>query len=176
MNRFVSTTEHIRSTLRSWLHKISARIKFCPLIGEQPYTKMLISQFSNIIIYVKIVGKIPYQRLSVWLFSNPGDTVQIHVESTGQICPVLLHLFWTLSPGFDNNCTFKCGSGIFPTIATYMNPICLKLVKCFLLLFCLNKDQFWFLFMLKTSSAELRRKKLCREMQNARPPRKLQGD
>ena len=38
-----------------------------------------------------------------------------------------------------------------------------------LLLFCLNKDQFWFLFMLRTSSAEVRRKKLCREMQIARP-------
>ena len=33
--------------------------------------------------------------------------------------------------------------------------------KCqmLLLLFCLNKDQFWFLLMLRTSSAEVRRKK-----------------
>ena len=77
-------------------------------------------QFSNIIIYVNIVGKIPDQHLSVWLFSNPGDKVQILVESTGQICPVVLHLFWTLSPIFENNHTFKCWSGIFPTILTYM--------------------------------------------------------
>ena len=69
---------------------------------------MLFWQFSNIIIYVKIVGKIPDQHLSVWLFSNPGDKVQILVESTGQICPVVLHLFCTLSPIFENNHTFKC--------------------------------------------------------------------
>ena len=50
-------------------------------------------QFSNIIIYVKIVGKIPDQHLSVWLFSNPGDKVHILVETTGQICPIVLHLF-----------------------------------------------------------------------------------
>ena len=81
---------------------------------------MLFRQFSNIIIYVKIFGKIPDQHLNVWLFSNPGDKVQILVESTGQICPVVLHLFWTLSPGFENNQTFKCWSGIFPTILTYM--------------------------------------------------------
>ena len=48
---------------------------------------MLLWQFFKIIIYVKIVGKIPDQHLNVWLFSNPGDMVHIHVESTGQICP-----------------------------------------------------------------------------------------
>ena len=84
---------------------------------------MLFWQFSNIFIYVKIVGKIPYQHLSVWLFSNPGDKVQILVEITGQICPVVLHLFWTLSPGFENDHTFKCWSSIFPTILTYMNML-----------------------------------------------------
>ena len=57
---------------------------------------MLFWQFFNIIICFKIVGKIPDQYLSVWLFSNPaGDNVQILVKSTGQICPVILHLFWT---------------------------------------------------------------------------------
>ena len=81
---------------------------------------MLFWQFSNIIAYVKIVGKIPAQHLSVWLFSNPGDKVQILVESTGQIFLVVLHLFWTLSPGFENFHTFKYWSGIFPTILTYM--------------------------------------------------------
>ena len=39
--------------------------------------------------------------------------VQILVESTGLKCPVVLHLFFTLSPGFDNNHIFKCWFGIF---------------------------------------------------------------
>ena len=94
-----------------------------PWIGEQPYTEMLIWQFYKIILYVKIVVKIEYQHLSVWLFFNLGDKVQIHVESTGRICPIVLHLFWTLSSGFDNNHTFKYWTGIFPTISTYMNML-----------------------------------------------------
>ena len=28
----------------------------------------------------------------------------------GQICPIVLHLFWILSPGFENNHSFKCWS------------------------------------------------------------------
>ena len=84
---------------------------------------MLFWQFSNIIIYAKNVGKIPDQLLSVWLFSNPGDKVQILAESTGQICLVVRHLFLTLSPGFGNNHTFKCWSVIFPTILTYMSML-----------------------------------------------------
>ena len=55
-----------------------------------------------------MVGKIPDQHLSVWVISNPGDKVQILVESTGKICPVVLIRLWTLSPGFENNHTFKC--------------------------------------------------------------------
>ena len=84
---------------------------------------MLFWQFSNLFIYATIVGKIPDQHLNVCLFSNPGEKVQILVESTGQIYPVVLHLFWTLSPGFENNPTFKCWSGIFPTILTYVNML-----------------------------------------------------
>ena len=61
-----------------------------PRIREQPYTEILFCQFSNIITYVKIVGKILDQYLSVWVFPNLGDKVQIVVESTGQICPVVL--------------------------------------------------------------------------------------
>ena len=80
---------------------------------------MLFWQFSNIFIYVKIVGKIPDQLLNLWLFSNPQDKVQILVESMGQICPVVLHLFWTLSPRFGNTQTFKYWFSIFPTILTY---------------------------------------------------------
>jgi hypothetical protein len=81
---------------------------------------VLFWQFSNIIIYVKIVGKIPDQHLNVWVFLNPGDKVQKRQRSTGQICPILSTRIWTLSPGLENNHTFKCGSCIFPTILTYM--------------------------------------------------------
>ena len=45
------------------------------------------------------------------------------LQSRGQICPVVFHLFWTLSPGFDNKLTLKCWSGIFSTILTYMNML-----------------------------------------------------
>ena len=45
-----------------------------------------------------MIGKIPDQHLSVWLFSNPGDKVQILFESMGQICPVVVHFFLDLVP------------------------------------------------------------------------------
>ena len=35
------------------------------------------------------------------------------------------------------------------------------------MLFCLNKDQFWFLLMLRTSSAEVQQNFFCRELQIA---------
>ena len=88
---------------------------FLPWIGEQPYTKMLFWQFSNMIIDVKIVGKIPDQHLNVWLSPNPGDKVQKRWRTKGKICPVLSTRILTLSPWLENNRTFKCGSGIFPT-------------------------------------------------------------
>ena len=69
---------------------------------------MLFRQFPNIIIYFKIVGKIPDQHLNVWLFSKPGNKVKILVESAGQICPIVLHLLWTLSPEFENTRTLQC--------------------------------------------------------------------
>ena len=80
---------------------------------------MLFWPFSNIIIYVKIVVKIPDQHLNVWVFSNPRDNVQKRWRTTGQICPVISTRIRTLSPGLENNHTFKCWSGIFPTILTY---------------------------------------------------------
>ena len=80
---------------------------FVPWIREQQYNKMLFWQFSNIIIFVKIVGKLPEQHLIVLLFSNPGEQVQKRWGTTGQICPVLSTRIWTLSPGliwyFSNN-------------------------------------------------------------------------
>ena len=93
---------------------------FVPLIREEPYTEMLLWQFSNTIIYVKIVGKIPYQYLNVWLFSNLGDKVQKRWRTTGQISPILSTRIWTLSPGLENTHTLKCWFGIFPTILTYI--------------------------------------------------------
>ena len=81
---------------------------------------MLFRQFSNIIIYVKIVRKIPHQHLNVWSFSNQEDMVQKKWRTTGQICPILSTRILTLSPGLQNNHTFKCWSGIFPTVLTYM--------------------------------------------------------
>ena len=45
--------------------------------------------------------------------------------------------------------------------------------KMLLLLFCLNKDQFWFLLILWTFLAEVRQKKHSREMRIAQPPWQL---
>ena len=42
------------------------------------------------------------------------------LRTTGQICPKLSTRIWTLSHGLENNHTFKCWSGIFLTILTYM--------------------------------------------------------
>ena len=81
---------------------------------------MLFWQFSNIIIYVKIVLKNTRSKFECMVIFQSRGQVQILVRSTGQICPIILYLFWTLSPGFENNHTFKCWSGIFPTILTYM--------------------------------------------------------
>ena len=117
----VQLTSLLASLLTSLLLQDKSQSIFCfPWIGEQPYTEMLFWQFSNIIRYVKIVGNIPDQHLNVWLFSNPGDKVQNRWRTTGQICPVLSTRIWTWSPGLENNNTFKCWSGIFPTTLTYM--------------------------------------------------------
>ena len=51
----------------------------------------------------------------------------------------------------------------------------IELVRYSLLLFCLKKDQFWFLLMLRTFTAEVQQKKISREIQIAQPPRQLQG-
>ena len=44
-----------------------------------------------------------------------------------------------------------------------------------LLLFCLNKDQFWFLLMLRTSSAEVQRKKTLQGNANCSAPKTVIG-
>ena len=45
------------------------------------------------------------------------------------MCPVVLHLFWTLSPLLENNHTFKYWSGIFPTILTWLTWLCWKIAR-----------------------------------------------
>ena len=68
---------------------------------------MLFLKFLNITTYIRVDGKKPDHHFNVSLFSNPGDKVLILVKSKGQICPVVFHLFLTLSPGLENNDTLK---------------------------------------------------------------------
>ena len=83
-----------------------------PWIGEQWYIEMLFWQFFNITTCMRVVGQMPKQHFDALFFSNPGDKVLILVESGGQMCPGFSHLLRTLSPGFENNGTFKCWSDI----------------------------------------------------------------
>jgi hypothetical protein len=52
-----------------------------------------------------------------------------------------------------------------------------EICQLLLLLFCLNKDQFWFLLMLETSSAEVRqrRKKTMQRNANCSAPKTVIG-
>ena len=50
----------------------------------------------------------------------------------------------------------------------------LETSQILLSLFCLKKDQFWFLLMLRTCAAEVCQNILCAEMQIAKPPRQSQ--
>ena len=45
------------------------------------------------------------QSFNALVLSNPGEKVLILVESPGQICPIVFHLFKTLSLGLENNDT-----------------------------------------------------------------------
>ena len=55
-----------------------------------------ISMHHNIL---RMYGKMQDQHFNVSFFSNPREKVLILVESRGQICPIVLHLFRTMSPG-----------------------------------------------------------------------------
>ena len=68
-------------------------------IGEQPYIKMLFWQISMHHNILRMYGKMQNQHFNVSFFSNPWEKVLILVESRGQICPIVLHLFRTMSPG-----------------------------------------------------------------------------
>ena len=65
---------------------------------EQPYSEMLFWQFSNMTTYVRVVGKLQDWHFNVWLFSHPGDKVLILVERWGQICPIVVLLFFNIVP------------------------------------------------------------------------------
>ena len=101
----------ISSTLRSWLHKISTRIKFCPL--DWRTTLLAIFQYNDICQDCWKNTRLTFDCMVILQSRGQGPDCS---WSKGQICPVVLHLFWTLSPGFENNHTFECWSGIFPTI------------------------------------------------------------
>ena len=62
----------------------------------------------------------------------------------------------------------------FCFLSVYKRSKKLETRQIFLVIFCLKKDQFWFLLLLRTSSAEVWQKKLCTETQIAQPPRQLQ--
>ena len=83
-------------------------------LGHSLILKCCFWIFSNIFIYIRVYGKIPHQHFKGLLFSNPGDKVLILDESRGQICPKVVHLFMTLSPGLKKNNSLKCWSNIFP--------------------------------------------------------------
>ena len=110
---------------------------------------MLFRQFSNIITYIRDVGKLPDQHFSVSMFSNPGGKILILVESRGQICPVVFHLFRIFPPGLDNNDTLKCWSGNFPTSLIYM--IMLENCQNNISMYCcspIQEERSWFLLKL----------------------------
>ena len=43
---------------------------------------------------IRVVGKMPKKHFNALSFSNPGDNVMILVESRGQICPIVVTLFF----------------------------------------------------------------------------------
>ena len=62
-------------------------------------------------------------HINIWMYSYSqvqGTCSKKRCRTTGQIRPVLSTRIWTLSPRLENNHTFKCWSGIFSTILTYI--------------------------------------------------------
>ena len=83
---------------------------------------MLFWQFSNIIMYVKILvnTRSTFKCMLILQSREKGpDSCWKYGTDLSRSSPS----FWTLSPGFENNHTFKCWSGIFATILTYMNVL-----------------------------------------------------
>ena len=68
----------------------------------------------------------------------------------------------------------KLGFFFFFFLWMYNRSNKLETHQILLVIFCVKKDQFWFLLMLRTSLAEVRQTKICTEMQIAQPLRQLQ--
>ena len=114
------TVFFLSSTLRSWLHKISTRIKFCPLDWRT-------TRHWNVVLAI-----FQHNHICQVCWKNTRSTFECMVilQSRGQGSDSCWKYrtdlsrsspsFWTLSPWFENNHTFKCWSGIFATILTIM--------------------------------------------------------
>ena len=100
--------------------KCDKNYNLVPWIGEQPNIEMLIQQFSNISIYIRVVVIMCDQHCNVLLFSNPWDKVLKNMETTEQICPLLSTRIRTLSPGLNNFNKLKCWSAIIQTTVIYV--------------------------------------------------------
>ena len=93
---------------------------FSPGLENNHTLKCCSGNFPTLSYISRLLKKIPDQHLNVWLFSNSRDKIQKRWRTAWKICPVLSKRIWTLSPGLENNHTFKCWFGIFPTILTYI--------------------------------------------------------
>ena len=64
-------------------------------------------------------------HINIWVYGySPihGTRSRVLLKVQNRFVP-LFSIFWTLSPGFVNNHSFKCWSGIFPTILTYITML-----------------------------------------------------
>ena len=113
---YLLTFHHFRSTLWSWLHKISTKTRnLSPWLENNHTLKCCFWQFSDITKYIRVYGKMPGQYYNVLLFSNPGDKVLILVTSRGRIGPIVFKFLKTLSPLLKKSDTLKCWFNIFPS-------------------------------------------------------------
>ena len=108
------------STLRSWLHQISTRIECCPLDWRTTIhwnVVLAIFQHNHICQHRWKGTRSTFECMVIFQSRGQGpDSCWKYMTDLSRSFPS----FWTLSPGFENNHTFKCWSGIFPTILTYM--------------------------------------------------------
>ena len=144
----------ISSTLRSWLHYISTRIKFCPL------------DWRTTIRWNVILAIFQHNYICQDSWKNTKSTFECMVilQSRGQCLDSCwkygtdlsrsFSSFRTLSPGFENNHIFKCWSGIFPNILTYMSMLenCLNNISVY---GCSPIQGTQFFFLLKFNEARI---------------------
>ena len=99
-----------------------------------------------------------FSRCWIWQISNTLDLQHVHMF----IFNPMIHVANT-NWGFNLNMWTCWWYKVF------------EICQILLLLFCLNKDQFWFLLMLRTSSAEVRRKKTLQGNTNCSAPNTVTG-